>query len=180
MARVGAELGAFLSSLANDLRTASLVKTWKAELSGEEPSLAAQVWNEIQQLSQTEDWSDSGVVFLYVDALCIHLVNSLAVDRRLKETNPKTIKSTETALYCIQRLLAKTELLSPAERTQFRLAEREAFCRQIALEEGREDLVPYMTGSLFQERIIPEVTRQLKAVGLYVRPRRPRKVHQSP
>ena len=169
------ELRALIDALAKDFRTAATIKEWESSPASGELSRGAEIWALVQQLARGPEVQDLGALLLHVEALWIELLPLLQADQRLKDVNPKAIKSQETALFCIRHLVAHTEQLSPAARTQFRRAERIEFCRAEAQRAGREDLVSFMTANLFTERVIPEVTRQLLARGLYVRPRRPRK-----
>jgi hypothetical protein len=166
------ELKRLLDSLITDTKTDALVRMWERELESQSPSNAAKSWLALKNPSADLDLKSLRDL---VESLLYATEDALSADGRLKEINPKSQLAVAAAQFCIQKLIAHTKTLSPEQRAQFRRSQRIAYCRSLAQAENRNDILPYMTENLFTERVIPEVTAQLKVLGLYVLPRRPKK-----
>ena len=168
------ELKGLMQCLGEDLKTERFVVSWNKQLADGCPSEEAQLWFSLKLVCEEGyqiDWEH----ILAAENILWSISKELSIDLRFKDTNPRYRLSQEAAVFCIEKLVAHTTLIDTAERSQFRRSEREAYCKKAAEDEGRTDLLPFMTTNLFAERVIPEVNRRLLSTGVYVRPRRPRK-----
>ena len=155
-----------IALLRDDLKTQHLFRQPPAELS-----------DAIAELEKALESSKPSTFELAqkLEALLLLISHNTQPDRRVKEANSRSHQAQECADFCVKALLERTAQLDEQQRAQFRRQQRITYCKQLALNMGREDLAASMSDTLFTERVIPAVTRLLKAKGLYIRPRRPHK-----